>query len=177
MVGVTRGPLTRDDLLSAWLDARRFEKAHDDLRDFHERRLNAMQAAFGVDLARGTGGTIATPAWLVETLREIAPGRPIEIARHHLMRLFDLATEGYLMTGSPFAAYLEAPPTIAALHQRHRRSFDQASDAVRSAHRALLLDLLELLWGLDAETRVDRAAVIANGFDPDEREPEPEDYW
>ncbi len=177
MVSVTRGPLTRDDLLSAWLEARRFENAHPDLRDFHARRLDAIQAAFDVDLARGTGGTAATPSWLSEAAREIAPSRPVEISRRHLKRLFDSATLGYLGTGSPFARYLEAPLAVAALHQRHRNSFHQASSAIHGAHRALLLDLLELIWGLDAEAQVERSAVVANGFDPDERAPEPEDYW
>ena len=171
--------LTRDDLLMAWLDAQRYASAHVDLETFHTRRLAAMETAFLVDLRQGPRSLPeGLPVWLVESMPEhmrsgLAGGRNPAA----LQRLFLRATDWLLKSGSAFGGYLEAPPLVAALYQRHRDALDEAAEAVRRGHRALLLDLLELLWGLDAEKRVDRARVVAAGFDPDEREPEPEDYW
>jgi hypothetical protein len=138
-----------------------------------------METAFLVDLARGPSDLReGVPAWLVESMPEHmrsalsggqSPAGP--------QRLFLRTTEWFLNAGSVFGVYMEAPPLFVALRERHRDNMDEAAEAVRQTHRALLLDLLELLWGLGPETRVERARVTAAGFDPDERAPEPEEYW
>lgn len=154
-------PLTREDLLDAWLDTRRYERAHDDLRLFHARRLEALQSALSTDLARGPReAPPSAPGWFLEGAPESQ--RP-ELSSPRRIRglqlLFEAATVGLLSADSPFGGYLETPPAVAALYERHHRALRDAAQATERARRQLLLDLLELMWGLSPDVRVDRAAA------------------
>ncbi|MGE3795695.1 MAG: hypothetical protein AB7I38_17470 [Dehalococcoidia bacterium] len=177
MVGVSAAvPLTREDLVSAWIDFRRYADKHPDLRDFHRRRYSAMATAFGVDLEAPPQQRAPDPPWLLDDLSELQTTHPLPRHTTPLVRLLNRTVEYLLASGSPFDGYLEAPPDIAVLYQRRGHGFFEAHDMRRRACRALLLDLVELIWGLGTEAVVDRSAVRVAGFDPDERAPEPEDY-
>jgi hypothetical protein len=177
VVGVsTAAPLTRDDLISAWIDSRRYEDKHPDLRAFHRRRYSAMATAFGVDLEAPPQQRAPDPQWLLNDLSELQTMRPTPRHTAPLLRLLGRTVEHLLASGSPFDGYLEAPPDIAVLYQRRGHGFHEAHAMKTRACRALLLDLVELIWGLGPEAAVDRSALRVAGFDPDERAPEPEDY-
>ena len=55
------------DLLDAFLEKRRWSKAHPDLRDYHARRYAALAAALSADLddppERGAGAESSRPGW------------------------------------------------------------------------------------------------------------------
>lgn len=154
-----------DDLLSAWLEARRFDNAHPDLRDYHARRLAALEAAFGVDLPELGDG----PASGAQSPDDPQP--------RHLRRLFETTGQDILSLQSPFSRYLEAPEPIRALHARHATAINVALKGARDAHTALLVDLLELGWGLDKNRRVPDEDVDRHGFDSGQPPPDEEDYW
>src|SRR5262245_49845585 len=103
--------ITREDLLDAWLDARRYQRAHEDLRLFHSRRLRALQAVFATELERGPSQSPASaPDWLLQGVPAGAPDswvRQLSSSRRalRLQPLFQAATEGFLAADSPFGGF------------------------------------------------------------------------
>jgi hypothetical protein len=79
-------------------------------------------------------------------------------------------------SGDPFSGFLEAPPVTAALYDRHAPRFAETRGERERAYRAFLLDLTELLWGLDEARMVEEDALRRYGFDPAELEPDTDDF-
>lgn len=171
----------REDLLTAWLDFRGLRHAHEDLWNYHLTRLHAYEEAFGVDLERGPGRfPDRRPPWHAvadEDLGRRLPWPPPDGEMEWLQGLLRRAADAFQAAGTPFDDYLETPSIVLPLSRRRSRDLREAAERTRLAERALLLDILELLWGLDASTRVSSEEVRRHGFDPAAPAPDPLDYW
>lgn len=150
---------SREDLLDAWLDADRTRGAHPDLADYYYRRAWAMLGAFG----RG-------PAL---NFTRAAPEHRL------LFSVFKAAVDVYNRERLPWGELLagERPPEYAEVVARHHQEIAAGVDAVRAAYRALLLDLIERIWGVGPEASASREAVLKEGFDPAAAEPDWDRYW
>jgi hypothetical protein len=150
---------SREDLLSAWLEWKRWGNAHVDLRTYYEARVRALSAAFGVEL---------------DELEE-GPGRPAWIRRCHY-ELFRKTAEDYNRVHNPFSDYFEEGPE-AQFSVPHAARICSAADGLREAYRHLLLDLMDAIWNLGPDHRVTAEALRDHGFDPSAPAPDPVDYW
>jgi hypothetical protein len=157
-IGATQSVMTsydREDLLDAYLAARRWSNAHDDLRTYYGNRYEALAAAFSVDLDHPLKTTEAS--WL--------------------NGLFVVTREKYDLLTSPFAGYLEAPPPIIGLYSVHGERVRSDFDAVRASCFRLLVDIASEVWGLPADRMVTIEDAQRYGFDPTQAAPDPDDYW
>lgn len=147
---------SREDLLSAWLDWKRWSNAHVDLRTYYKARALALSAAFGVDL-------------------DEIPDEPASEKRWHY-GLFRKTAEDYNGVHNPFSDYfVEGPESeFSVPHEARIRS---AADGLRDGYRDLLLDLMTGIWDLRPDQRVSADALREHGFDPSAPAPIPEDYW
>jgi hypothetical protein len=150
----------REDLLSAWLEWKRWSHAHVDLSTYYEARARALSAAFGVDL---------------DELDE-RPGRPGWVRRLHY-ELFRKTAECYNRVRSPFDDYLGEEGKEASFADPHEARIRSAADRLRDAYRDLLLDLIGAIWNLRPDQGVTAEALRDHGFDPSAPAPIPEDYW
>lgn len=144
------------DLLTAYLAARRWARAHEDIRSWHQRRYGALAAAFGVQLEKPPKHE-GTDAWA-------------------LGRLFEATVERHGSASSPFDGYLEAPPAIHELFERYQPTFSSAVRTLERAELDLLTELVDRLWGIGDRT-VTSAELLEHGFDDATRAPDPLDYW
>jgi hypothetical protein len=156
--GVVDDPSTysREDLLAAWLAAEAGWGMHPDLADYYYRRAWAMSHAFGGWGPDGTG------------FRECPP-------KHRLIwTVFESTVKQFNQSRSPWRHFIHGQPTseYVELQTRHGRAIDAADIALQTAYRALLLDLMERMWGIGPEHRVSRDALREHGFDPDTPEPD-----
>ena len=145
----------RRDLVSAYLSARRHRQAAEELRDFHQRRYRALASALGCDLDTG-------------------PEHGGQPAARHLIRS---TIESFEAVGTPFDGLMEASAQIAALYEKHGAVLSDTADLLRFQHKALLVDLVELAYGLGPDRVVTEDELRAAGFDLDTREPDPLDFW
>jgi hypothetical protein len=180
---------TRSALLQAWLKRTRFATAHPDLRDYHALRYQALAAALGADLDQPPDLEASTPkpsppAWLADALAHDTDrfahriGRdPLEIDRRSLHHLLMITRDAVLSTTSPFARYLEVPPTIAAFSRHYGARIGDSLTGFDTACREMMAELIGCIYGLSADRAVDDEQLREDGFDPDRRAPDPLDYW
>jgi hypothetical protein len=142
------------DLVTAWLDLRRYRAAHPELATYYANRYPALAAAFGAPLDLG----------------------PPKSSDEALYRLLQRTVDTYERTASPFAVYLEAPPPIVDLHREHAGSIDTGVDLLRAALFRLVLDLVGVLWSLPPEMTVEPEELRYHGFDPLSPQPDPLDF-
>lgn len=169
----------RRDLLHAWLQGLALAHAHEDLSTYYRARSTAMQAAFGVCLDKEShflSPPEPWPSWVDDSLAARWPEHARGDRRPLHLLLRETARE-YQSTASPFAGWIEVPHLIWVLSMRHGAEIHKAIDRLTSAHIALMLDLLELMWGLTDAHTVHADALKAHGFDPTALAPDPEDYW
>jgi hypothetical protein len=79
----------------------------------------------------------------------------------------------------PWGRHLAGRPTSerAEVEAQHQLAIAAASEALSAAYRELLLDLMERIWGLDAERGVSAEDLKHEGFDPAPPEPDGDHYW
>ncbi|MEO8179807.1 MAG: hypothetical protein ABI895_13320 [Deltaproteobacteria bacterium] len=135
--------------LGAHIDTVRYVRAHKDLATYYTGLYQALCRAFGFDLTQ-----LPSPLSIV----------------------FKSAVRGHLDTRSPLAGFMEGPPIIGELEQRHSQRIGEAVLALREAHIALLLDILEHAHGPLCAKVVDSTKLRELGFD-DATFPDPDDYW
>jgi hypothetical protein len=152
---VAEGSYTREHLLSAWLDAERYRRAHPDVADYHNRRAWAMCGAFGV--------------WFDVYAEE----------HFQLHALFRSAVRQFNRVHAPWVLSVAGRPApeYEAIKRHHAPSLEAAVERLRDTYRALLLELMERIWGLGHERTVPRDALREHGFDPDTPEPDWDAYW
>ncbi|MGO9960934.1 MAG: hypothetical protein ACLP50_33985 [Solirubrobacteraceae bacterium] len=151
---------SRDDLLTAWLEHERSRDSHADIADYYYRQAWALGGAFG--------------GW--------GPGiRLSQCPREHaqLWTVFERSVKHYNGIYLPWGHFLAGGPNPerAEVQARHGPAIEQAADRLRGACRALLLDLIERIWGIGPAQTVSRDAVKENGFDPDTPAPDFDLYW
>ena len=141
-----------NDLIGAYLAARRHRHAHGDLRDHHGARSAAVAAAFAIHLEKPP----PSHDGLGELLADV------------LSRLENL--------DSPFDGYLEAPKSIAELYHRHGRRIAEANAALRTSLLELAVDLVAAVWRIEPGTTVSYTRIREHGFDMTRPAPDPLDY-
>ena len=148
----------RGDLLHAWLEERKYQNAHEKLRDYHGRAAKAYGTAFGIDLAHPPGGDAGDDAL-------------------SLYRLLLHVVESRQACGSPFAGYMAAPRIISDLYQSYGKRLEEDLGRLIGTHDELLLALMGKIW----ETGVFKDSVTREELrecgHPDGPEPDPIDYW
>lgn len=145
---------TREDLLTAWLEAEAHLRTHPDVADYHNRRAWALCGAFGV--------------WFDVYHREhVQLQAPFRSAVRQFNRI--QAPWGLLIAG-------RRAPEHEEVRRRHGASLDADVERLRDACRGLLLDLMERIWGLGPDRTVTRDAVREHGVDPDTPEPDHDRY-
>jgi hypothetical protein len=149
----TSGQYGLQDLVSAWLDLRRYGNADPSLATFHVQRYSALAAAFGV--------------WL-----EKPPVRFHDPLYDLLQRTAGIYGEAR----SPFDVYLEAPLAIITLHRLHGQDLDAAVEALHTSTTDLLVSLVATLWEKPADMTVGPDELLRHGFDPAAAEPDPLDF-
>ena len=150
----SRRDFDREDLLDAWLQARRLTDVHEDLRDYYVPRYRALSAALGIDLT----------------------SQPKDPDARWIHRLFIKSAERSERLSSPFADYIEEGPE-GGLYARHGAAIQDALDAAFEAYWALLLDCMREIWRIDERIAVSREDLLRHGFDPAAPAPDPVDYW
>ena len=135
--------------LGVHIDTVQYARAHTDLVTHYAGLYRALCQAFGFDLAQ-----LPSP----------------------LSHLFKSAVRGHLDAHSPFAGFMEAPPIIGELEQRHSQGIGEAVRALRKAHIELMLDILGCAHGPLCAKVVDSTNLREIGFD-DATFPDPDDYW
>ena len=78
---------------------------------------------------------------------------------------------------TPFDGMMEAPRQTAELYVRHGPDLHNAAELLRAHHRALLVDLVELAYGLASSRSVTEDDLRSAGFDPSTPAPDPVDFW
>jgi hypothetical protein len=146
----------REELLAAWLEWKRWSRAHPDLRTYFEARSRALSGAFGVDLDEAKEGWESRTRW------------------HH--DLFLTTAEDYNRVHNPFANYLEEG-WESEFSDPHEARIRGAANRLLDAYWGLLLDLLASIWDLGPDRKVTAAALREHGFDPGAPAPDPADYW
>jgi hypothetical protein len=146
---------SREDLLRAWLELKRSPEAVEELRTYREARVQALQAAFNVDLE----------------------ARPDE--DDQLQPLFENTVRCFNSLYSPFFVFLAGrpPPDYQEVERRHRGRLREAENRLRAAYRELLLELMERVWELGPDRTVSEDELRSHDFDPDREEPDPDLYW
>jgi hypothetical protein len=144
--------LSIEDLVRALVDARRYRRAHPDLRAHFSARASAIARAFAVDLDSPPTDHEELFALLQQTLRRLD------------------AIE------SPFAVYLEAPEQVAEMHRRHGAAINDACRRLHDACVDLAAHILATMWDLEGSATITRVGVRAQGFDLDAPAPDPSDY-
>jgi hypothetical protein len=135
--------------LGAHINTVQYARAHKDLATYYRGLYQALCQAFGFDLAQLPSS---------------------------LSSLFKSAVRCQLNTRSPFAGFMEGPPIIGELDQRHSQRMGEALRALREAHIALMLDILDRAHGALCAKVVDSTNLREVGFD-DATVPDPDDYW
>jgi hypothetical protein len=146
---------TLDDLANALLDARRYERAAEELRDYFVPRAATFRQAFGMAGDHGAD-----------------PRDP----RRHLGHLLDRTVRSMLSFSSPTSGYLEAPRELVEFAERFRPDISRASAELDRELRKMLLALLEELVA-PGRTTVTGRDLLAHGFDPATKAPDPDDFW
>jgi len=169
------------DLVRAWRGWRRWGSAHPDLVEFHRQRYAAFAAAFGTDLEHVPKPAPPMPEWVVERALEFRGDeglRDEEDDWHvwvHRLAL-DVEKRSASLHG-PFSGYLEAPIAVIAASGRFGPRVNERVASLRSALDEMLFELLTVLFPEEARRSVSGDELRAHGFDPDRREPDPDDYW
>lgn len=169
------------DLVRAWRGWKRWGSAHPDLVDFHRSRYAAFSVAFGVDLDQAPKVGPPMPTWVVEQVFRWRGQDGLEREAehwHHEVHQFALRAEKQSRAlHSPFSVYLEAPLAIIAAQQRFASDVDPRVVELRRALDAMVLDLVRALHPEAAGRQISADELRANGFDPNRREPDPDEFW
>ena len=88
--------------------------------------------------------------------------------------MFDSAVKHCNEPREPWRYFIHGVPTpeYVELKAQHGPAIEAAEAALQTAYRALLLDLMQRLWGIGPDRRVSRDALREHGFDPDAPEPD-----
>lgn len=78
---------------------------------------------------------------------------------------------------SPFSGYLEAPPAIIDLYQRHGAALSKSVSEVHSQIRELMTDTAAAMYAVPPDRSVTLDEAVAQGFVPDPPSPVSEDEW
>lgn len=147
----------RSALILAWLAARKYRNAHEDLHRYHDAAYEAFAKAFGTRL-------------------DVPPDDgPVPID-HGLHGLFLQVARSYEEIRSPFADYLCASREISEIYQKYREPLDKAAASMRDLYMMMLLELFERIWGGSAPHRVSQRELDGCGH-PGINAPDPVDYW
>jgi hypothetical protein len=161
----------RADLLGALLASRRYHDAVPELRDYHVPRYAAMAIAFGL-----LGDECPDPL-LPPTARDRFPLAETAYTDRAMYGLFENAVEAYERLHSPFSGYLAAPQEIRAMYKEHGVNIEAAYDVTRTRIRALLDEVLGIVWRIDADRTVTDDDLRRCGFDPTTPVPDPHAFW
>jgi hypothetical protein len=155
----SKATYTREDLLDAWLMHEASRASHPDIADYYYRQVWALCGAFKTD-----GPRLQLSRW------------PLE--RFQLGALFESSVRQYNKIHPPWGILLMGRymPERIEVEARHAPWIDAAVAALCSALRDLMLELMERIWDVHAETTVTHKAVIENGFDPDTPDPDFDRY-
>jgi hypothetical protein len=145
------------DLARAMVAARRWQEAAPELRDYHTNRLSALWQAFGL----GEPGTDELSGMGTAAMADLLDLTVAELARSH----------------SPFTGFLEAPPEVSDLFERHAAAIGLADRGLRHALTLLLVDLIIEVHMVSPGQTVTDDRLRSYGFDPDAPEPDPLDFW
>lgn len=157
---------TREDLLYAWLRARRYRDAHKDLREYHSRVYSAFCKAFGVNLD--------TPP----PMRPEATGADSQQGPFpdFLYDFFTSISEKREACSSPFSGLMAAPPVIHELYRSYHERIDVALGRLVNIYGELMIELIGIIWGIPEEKAVSQTTLNKCGF-PREEEPDFDDFW
>ncbi len=145
---------TYEDLISAYLDARRFQNAHADLKAYHTELYRYLSRLFEADFDK----PVPTADW----------------RREALWRLFHSTIRRYEETSSPFAGILEAPKEITELYRLHGKRLSESCNQLKQHYFLLLCDLHKRIYG-DTGSPITSEDLKRQGFD-DSTEPDEYDY-
>ena len=157
----------REKLLNAWLQSRQHRESHDDLRNYYEQAAKAYSKAFNIDLNQAPKKNEAEDFDEVDNKSRDAV---------HLHRYFIDFAEARESCRSPFSHYLEAPKAIAMLYQNYGERLVTTLSKFVAIQDALLLELMEKIWGIKDTDKVSQATLDQCGY-PMESEPDLCDYW
>jgi hypothetical protein len=138
-------------LAATLVEARRWNKAVPELRDYHAAKRAALLTALGAD---DTG--------------QLRSGLDV---------LLDATVERLAGSASPFEVFLEALRPIVALYQRHGQDINAAAAGLRAALMALLVDLIVEVYAIPLDRSVTDEDLRQHGFDVRTPEPDPIDFW
>lgn len=135
------------------ISAVRYERAQPEVTAFYAGFYQALCRGFGFDL------------------RRLPEGLPYA---------FDSAVGAILAARGAFDGSMEVPRLVGPLLERHSHRIGVAVEAVRQAHFALLLDIVEGVYG-PCRKVLSSADLLALGFDDSrstiDDDPEPPDGW
>ena len=163
------------DLPKAFLETRGLRHAHEDLRNYHAARFEALRVAFGVDAGifaamspdeEGQAKDSTFDAW-----REVSSD---------LMQFMSVGlstVQQYQQTASPLEGLYEASRGLAKVVQPHANRLRDLATATREALALLLSDLLRKLAPHASKARVTSQTLRNLGFDDSVPGPDPLDYF
>ena len=158
---------TRRDLIEAYIDVQRNAKAAAAKRDAAMRRYYALSSAFGVLLEKPGDGPAVPASWLAKHETGISFGPEIWAdpnARWSLHHLFESTVRAYRALDSPFAGFVDVPPAVLAMHNRHAENIDAGVAQMREAYLVLLEDLVEAIWGVTSERSYSDGELARHGY-------------
>lgn len=171
-------PYTFHDLVAAWRSARWYSSAHEDLAEFHAARYSAMAAAFGGDLDKAPSDEPPMPEWMesfLEARADMPAWRKERWARS--VHPFVIRTEQKAARlFGPFSGFLEMDRVLQATMERYGPGIGKPLSAARSAWSRMITELLEALYPAAVGRSATDDQLRQHGFDPDTRQPDPDDY-
>src|ERR1035437_5591459 len=150
-------PYDRSDLVSTWLEMRKYRNAHEDLRTYYVAAYSAFAKAFGIDL-------------------DVSPLKSPHPELDFFHRFFLQVAFAYGEVRTPFSNYLCATKEIVALYQKHKRALAKVESSTCKLYMKMLLEMVGLIWGGDAAMQVSWDELVACGH-PEGNAPDPVDYW
>jgi hypothetical protein len=146
------------DLAEAMVAALRWRNADPAPRNYHAAKLAGLRGALGADADADTRSL----------------DRPGGRSLHYLL---DATVAMLASARSPFAGYLEAPREVVTLYQRHGKAINAAGDTLNDTLIELLKDLIVEIYKIPRTRTVSDETLRQHGFNPEDPEPDPLDYW